>query len=72
MITIIIGALVVIGFVKVMWDIEATEKTVEVLTSKVLRLEIDKLTDKMVADVPSPKKKVTKKAVKRTKKDESK
>ena len=56
-IEIIIGVLVVIGFVKVMWDIEATEKTVEVLTSKVLRLELDKLTDKMVADMPSPKKK---------------
>ena len=48
MIEIIIGVLIVVGFVKVMWDIEATEKIVEVLTNKVLGLEHNKLIEKMV------------------------
>ena len=69
MIEIIIGVMIVIGFVKVMWDIEAVENITHLLDSKVRRLELDKLTDKMVANIPTPKKK-TKKVVKKVKKNE--
>lgn len=75
-IEIIIGALVVISFVKVMWDISKLKGEVKTKNNTYILPEGVKLVntsiDKMVADIPTPKKKVTKKAVKRVKKNESK